>query len=93
MNHWLLTACLFLAMLSSRDCWNAQHTSFIFGREAEILNATRKKKMPGFKTSSLLRGARKRWEKRVGLWAISLGHMNNPVNVNISTSSLKDCPH
>jgi hypothetical protein len=31
-------------MLSSRDCWNAQHTSFISGREAEILNATRKKK-------------------------------------------------
>lgn len=42
MNHLLLTACLFLATLSSRDRLNAQHTFLTSMHEDEIPTSTRK---------------------------------------------------
>lgn len=43
MNHLLLTACLFLATLSSRDRLNAQHTFLKSKHEDEIPTTTRKR--------------------------------------------------
>lgn len=42
MNHLLLTACLFLAALFSRDCLNAQHTFLISRPRNESPTARRK---------------------------------------------------